>query len=252
MASTNSFMKVFGGDVPHPLGREQLAHVVAHGVEQVGLAQTGVAVDEQRVVGRRRLLGHRHGRSVGEAVRRPDHELLEGVVRIQGGPHPLVAWIERRARRGAVGDSGPGEKPQSVLDGVIHRIAWCRLHEELDVDRRVGDLPERVGDRRGVGRLDPVAGHLVGHRQSEHAVLEVERLDAGQPRAIRRVTKLGAEQAADGLPEVVGRLGSELFFHRGIHRCGQQGYDGELVQVVHEVAQQRTRSGLRGSAPPSR
>ena len=70
--------------------------------------------------------------------------------------------------------------------------------------------------------------------------MEVERLDAGQPRAICRVTKLGAEKAADCLPEIVGRLGSEMFFHRGIHRCGQQEVRRRAGAVVHEVAQQRT------------
>ena len=94
----------------------------------------------------------------------------------------------------------------------------------------------------------------MGHRETEHAVLEVESLNAGQPRPIRGIAELGAEQAADCLPEIVGRLGGELFFHRGIHRCGQQGVSTrELVQVVHEVAQRTARrSGLRGSAPPQR
>ncbi len=60
--------------------------------------------------------------------------------------------------------------------------------------------------------------------------MEVERLNAGQPRPVGRITKLVAQKMADYLPEIVSRLGSKMFFHRGIHRCGQQGYDGELVR----------------------
>ena len=60
--------------------------------------------------------------------------------------------------------------------------------------------------------------------------MEVERLNAGQPRPVRRIAQLGAEQAADCLPEIVSGLGGKLFFHRSIHRCGQQGCDEELVR----------------------
>ena len=65
-------------------------------------------------------------------------------------------------------------------------------------------------------------------------------MNSGQPRPEGRIAQLVAEQVADGSPEVVSRLGGKVFFHRGIHRCGQRGCDAELVQVVHEVAQQRT------------
>ena len=104
---------------------------------------------------------------------------------------------------------------------------------------RVGDLAECLADRLGVGRLDPLPGHLMGHRETEHAVLEVESLNAGQPRAIGGIAELGAEQAADRLPEIVGRLGGELFFHRGIHRCGQRECVQRTGAVVHEVAEHR-------------
>src|SRR5206468_10484065 len=71
-------------DVAHDDVGQVLADVVADGVEEVGLAEAGVAVDEQRVVGLGRLLGHGQGGGVGEAVRLPDHEVLERVRRVQG------------------------------------------------------------------------------------------------------------------------------------------------------------------------
>ncbi len=61
-------------------------------VQQVGLAQPGLAVDEQRVVGLGRRLGHGHGGRVREAVGRADDEAVEGVLGVR-------QW----ARRGAAG-----------------------------------------------------------------------------------------------------------------------------------------------------
>jgi hypothetical protein len=53
---------------------------VADRVQQVGLAEPGLAVDEQRVVGLGRRLGDRDGRGVREAVGGADDEGLEGVL----------------------------------------------------------------------------------------------------------------------------------------------------------------------------
>ena len=69
-----------------------LPHEVGDGLEEVGLAQAGVAVDEQRVVGQRRPLGHGEGGGVGEAVGRADDEGVEGVLRVQR----LGAGLRRR------------------------------------------------------------------------------------------------------------------------------------------------------------
>ena len=56
-----------GRDVAHVAVREVLPHVVPDGVQQVGLAEARLAVDEQRVVGPARVFGHGAGRGVGEA-----------------------------------------------------------------------------------------------------------------------------------------------------------------------------------------
>ena len=170
-------------------------------------------------------------------------------MRVQGGTAPFIAEAERRACAGGGRRpwpkertgcrARPGVRGVPRKDESVDGLPGSGLDEKLDVDRRVGDLAEGIADRPGVGGLDPLSGHLMGDRETEHAVLQVESLDAGQPRAIGGIAQLGAEQAADGLPEIVGRLGSELFFHRGIHRCGQQGGVRRTGAVVHEVAQQQ-------------
>ena len=53
------------------------------GVEQVGLAQAGGAVDEQRVVGLGGIVGHGQRRAVGEAVGGADHEFFKGELRVK-------------------------------------------------------------------------------------------------------------------------------------------------------------------------
>ena len=77
--------ELFAGDVPDPGPGVEAADVVADRVQQVGLAQTGVAVDQQRVVRLARRLGDRDRGGVREPVRAADDEGLEGVLRIQPG-----------------------------------------------------------------------------------------------------------------------------------------------------------------------
>ena len=62
-----------------------VVHVVPDGVQQVGLAEAGRAVDEQRVVAATRCFGHPQGGRERELVRRTLHEGLEGVPRVQAG-----------------------------------------------------------------------------------------------------------------------------------------------------------------------
>ena len=58
------------------------AHVVADRVQQVGLAETGVSMDEQRVVVVTWVLGDRKSSRVREAVGGSDDEGVEGVTRV--------------------------------------------------------------------------------------------------------------------------------------------------------------------------
>ena len=94
--------------------RVQVAGVVADRVQQVGLAQAGLAVDEERVVGLGRRLGHRDRGGVGEPVAGADDEGLEGVLRVEPG----------------------------VLDQLGHRLLAALL--PLGDERRVGRRVDRV------------------------------------------------------------------------------------------------------------
>jgi len=76
--------------------RPALLHQMSDGVQQMGLAQTGIAVDEQGVVALRRLLRHGFGGGVGQLVLGPHHIRLKrkgvGVEQVAGlvGGHAVV------------------------------------------------------------------------------------------------------------------------------------------------------------------
>ena len=67
-------------DVDHLVLRVVLVDGVGDGVQQVGLAQAGLPVDEQGVVALARVVGHRPGGGVGKFVGGAHHEALEGVL----------------------------------------------------------------------------------------------------------------------------------------------------------------------------
>ena len=113
-----------GGDVQDGPGREVLLDVVPDGVEEVGLAQPGVAVDEQRVVGASGRLGHRLGGGVGQAVRRGGDEGVEG-----------EAGVERD--RGGLPASSGDAAGRPVL--VTGRVSGGSGRDSWAAGRRSGD-----------------------------------------------------------------------------------------------------------------
>ena len=81
-------------DVNDALSRVALLDGVADGKQQVGLAETGVAVDKEGIVGLARIVRNRHGGGVGEAVGVAHDEVVKGVARHlrQGVCVVLAAW----------------------------------------------------------------------------------------------------------------------------------------------------------------
>ena len=122
---------------------------MADGVQQVGLAQSGVAVDQQRVVRLAGRLGDRDGGGVREPVRRPDDEGLEDVLGIEPG----FACVARR----------PSGSQQA---GRRRLAAGSRCRRSAGACSRISDGQRCVvGDRRGSGRgrcLRPREGAVDG------------------------------------------------------------------------------------------
>ena len=159
-----------GGDVAHSVVLVVVVDVVADGVQQVGLAESGRAIDEQRVVRARRRLGDAQGGGEGELVRGSLDERLERVPRIEAG---LVE--QRRAVRPRVESSikARRRRPREQVVGEVGRRRWC--HDDVQSAPRCDDLIEGARHQRQIPGEDAVA-HVV----ARHADLEV--LSVGRQR----------------------------------------------------------------------
>src|SRR6266545_4098576 len=149
---------VFDREVARVLG-----DVLGDRLHQVGLAETGAAVDEERVVRLRRRFCDRECRRMGETVRGADHEQVEDVLRIE--PRLRAAWRHRDLHLGRLG--GPGlEHSQLHAALVPGRVAHGCL-----------DQPEEV-------TLDPLAGEVVGDAEDEVVVRELLTVNVREPRPV--------------------------------------------------------------------
>ena len=130
--------ELLAGHVAHLGAGVEAADVVSDGVQQVGLAESGVAVDQQRVVGLARGLGDGDGGGVREPVRRADDEGLEGVLRVEPGLQRGRGAARARTARRRAGCSGSG---RSTADLGVALSTYHFL-----------DLPTWGSTRSGVGR----------------------------------------------------------------------------------------------------
>ena len=74
---------------------------IANGLHEMGLAETDRAMEHQWVVAAR-IVRHLLRRDLGEPVRLPFNEVLEGVGRIEPTPRPALAVAALDARLGAL------------------------------------------------------------------------------------------------------------------------------------------------------
>ena len=135
-------------------------------VQQVRLTETGFAVDEQRVVRLRNLLGDSDCGCVGETIRRTDDERVEGVLRIQPGVVLGFRVCGGRFRRLGVGGVG-----DVVGFGLVDRGGMFGVdgdeHRHICADR----LLEGLFDRRTEAGFEQVLREVVRDRE-DHLVLD--------------------------------------------------------------------------------
>ena len=118
--------ELLGADVEHPGVRAAAAqHGVGDGLHQVGLAEPGGAVDEERVVGLAGRLGGRVRGGGGELVGLADDEGVEG-----------VALVERL--RAGVGPRGDRDGGRGRRHEEIHLRPLLAIFVDAEDDRRSG------------------------------------------------------------------------------------------------------------------
>ncbi len=201
---------------------------MADGVEEVGLAQTGDAVDEQWVVGTRRRFGDREGGRVGETVGRADDEMVELVA--------LVESVALDVGRAGPGPRGGGQFGERVGGGrrLRARLGYgfarggrddrlvgrrVRVHHVLDPDFTSGVLTEQVLEEGTVVGDDLLARQPAGDGQHELVVVQLDGAHALEPGLPRRLGQPRAQQRRRGRPQVERFLRSRVT-HRSFHRCG--------------------------------
>ena len=140
------------------LGRRLPAlYFVADGVHQVRLAHAHAAIEKQRIVGARGPLGHGQRRGARKLVAVADHEIVEGVARIElRRSRPVEACLlgsagRRRRRRG--GRMRWHRAKAAILALRRHRRIFFRGHEadvvelqRLQIDRFLNQVAVFVAD----------------------------------------------------------------------------------------------------------
>ena len=147
------------------------------GVQQVGLAQTGVAVDEKGVVALRRLLRHGFGGGVGQLVLGADHIRLkcEGV-----GVEQVTGPVGRHA----------------VIGGQLLVV------EDLDLHVRGEDVLQRRLDLGQEPGLHGILFEGIAAVQHQRRILHGHHGDLVEPGLDGGVGQLAAEPGENAVPQV--------------------------------------------------
>ena len=188
--------ELFGVHVSHLDVRIQAARVVADGVQQVGLAQARVAIDEQGVVGLGRGFGDRDGGGVRKAIARADDEGVEGVLAIESGhlhqlrhdrspglPRSGIRNHGERRSGGRLDDRHSGSVLDQVIFGGIDPIdggtslregglglVQGRIDGDRDAHLTAQAISEGRGDQLADLGLEDVLGVVIGNRDQRGVI----------------------------------------------------------------------------------
>ena len=226
--------ELLDGRVAHPQAGSEALDVVADRVQQVRLADPRRAVQEERVVGVAGQLRHRQRRRVSEAVSGADHELVEGVLRVQAVGLCVASRAHPAARRPSR-DPSPGRQRPAAASRrrppPRSRGSSKRAGRGPAQERQValGDRGADVLRRAHVDGASPDGG-------------ELERLE---PDVELEVGSLPAEFVADVVPDLVG-----LCWHRRSRpSCG--AWSNDCSQGKGRAVKTSPRRPRRGECTPA-
>ena len=187
-----------GRDVADPVRRVVVPYVLGDRLQQVGLAQSRAAVDEQRVVATARGLGHRQGGGMCEAVGCSDHERVEGV---SGGTDRREGGLlgRGRAQRADGCGVGVGEVDRQPVVGIGPDVVDLDLEDQSDL--REPGIGDGCLDHREVALLDALADELAGNHQGQDVVVELVRVDVLEGRGPHGVADLFDQERRRTLPD---------------------------------------------------
>ena len=165
------------------------------------MPETGVAVDEEGVVGTAGRFRHGLGGGVRQAVRRCGDEGLEGEFRVEldrrrfpacpGRPEPGCGWGSGRQAEDLLGGRLDGERCRLVL-----------LHLEAAPDGCTDLVGQGVLNHGQVARLHPLPDEPVGDRQDELTVGEGHGLYSREPQLPGALGHLVAQGPGAPCPKI--------------------------------------------------
>ena len=142
-----------------------LADAVGDGVEQMGLAHAGRAVDKQRIVYLPRGLGNGNGGGVGKPVGRAHHKIIKGKLRVKvhgrGGLALLLSGVQflvavdqklgvgienlLQSILNQIGAPAADDLPAKIRGGIENQVVFVQLHDLGIVQPgRDGDSPQAL------------------------------------------------------------------------------------------------------------
>ena len=166
-------------DVDHLVLRVVLVDGVGDGVQQMGLAQAGLAVDKQGIIALARVVGHRPGGGVGELVGGAHHEALEGVL------------------------LGAGEEVVLLRLAVLVQLP---LGEDHHIHVAGEQLPQGGLDLPGVPGGDDIPLEAGGGVEDEPVVLQGDGGGVVKPGVDGGGGHIGLHQSDDLGPDIGGRI----------------------------------------------
>ena len=188
--------ELFGAEILQPRLGISLEHRMRDRLHQVRLAESGRAVDEERVVRLAGGFGDRVRGRGGEFVRFADDERLK-----------CVALVERRRRNGRRGrDTAPGALARCDEEVHLRAPLAIFLHAKHDRRRPAQDALGDAREQRRVLRFIPLRRELIGRAQDQTSLIECDGLGWLEPRAHRRLGKFASRFLEETLPSFVDRL----------------------------------------------
>ena len=151
------------GQIDHARARLAAEDFLADGLHQVGLAEAGAAVDEERVITDAGFLGHRLAGGVGELAVSTDHEAREGVGRVES--RALDAALQRLAfqRRRPCSAATAACRVSRGRCAAVERLAGVLADHHTHLAHLVENPVHRHRQLRQVVGLDPHLMDLPGN-----------------------------------------------------------------------------------------
>ena len=176
----------FARDVVDDGPRVVFPDVVSGGLHQVGFTESGIAVDQQRVVGVSGVFGGCADGGCGEVIGGSGNEVFEGEVRIQFGAAHFAT-----GRGGGFYGRGVGVQRKNVvrfaeferfrIAGICSGAGGVFQRKRDDAIRH---LLERVANQRGIVHLNPLANEFVFDEKSQRPIGLVLSDNGGNPACI--------------------------------------------------------------------